>query len=159
MNCGSIIAYDRPRSERQKIREQLFALPGENRLRVKLHSMQWELSMFQAHYPACSRSCADCELIRQSLRRDDEGMITRGGKWIWQSSENARPIVMDLRGFAVHQPLRANNLSAKNFRDALVTQANTEQGHARREAAHDFFAYSRFGGSSRPGRDANMCRL
>src|SRR6267378_5441569 len=66
---------------------------------------------------------------------------------------------MDLRSFAVHQPLRANNLSAKNFRDALVTQANTEQGHAWREPAHDFFAYPRFGGSSRSRGDANMCRL
>ena len=121
--------------------------------------MQWELSMLQSHDLAFSRFCGDGELTGQSLRRDDERMIARGGKWIWQSSENARSIVMDLRGFAVHQPLGVDNLSAKNFRDALVTQANTEQGHARCEPAHDFFAYSRFGGSSWSGRDANMGRL
>jgi len=59
----------------------------------------------------------------------------------------------------VHQSLRPDNLSAKNFRDALVTEANTEQRHARREPKHDFLAYSRFGGSSWSGGDANMCRL
>src|SRR6202171_1844800 len=121
--------------------------------------MQRELSMLQSHDLAFSRFCADGELIGQSLRRDDERMIARSGKWVWQSGENARPIVMDLRGFAVHQPLRLDNLSAKNFRDALVTQANTEQWHARREPAHDFFAYSRFAGACRSGRDANMRRL
>ena len=121
--------------------------------------MQWEFSMLQSHDLAFSRFCADGELSGQRLRRDDKRMITRGGKWIWQSGENARPVVMDLRGLAVHQPIRVDNLSAKSFRDALVTQANAEQGHGRREPAHDLFAYSRFGGSSRSRGDANMCRL
>ena len=121
--------------------------------------MQRELSMVESHDLAFSRLCGDGELIGQSLRRDNERMIARGGKWIWQSGENARSIMMDLGSFAVHQPLGVDDLSAKNFRDALVTQANTKQGHARREPAHDFFAYSCFGGSSRSRGDANMCRL
>ena len=63
---------------------------------------------------------------------------------------------MDLGRFAVEQTLCANNLSSKNFGDALMTETNAEQRHARGEPLDHFFTHSRFSRPSRTWRNADV---
>jgi len=85
-------------------------------------------------------------------------MIACGGKWIWQSSENARSIVMDLRGFAVHQPLGVATCPPKTSAmhcDPGKHQAKARSARTDARLLRLFLLRPVF----RVRRDANMCRL
>ena len=68
--------------------------------------------------------------------------------------------MMNLRCFAVHQFVCADNFAAKNLRDALMSQANTENRNPRpkiRESLRELIPA--FSGRPGPGRNTNPVGL
>ena len=56
-------------------------------------------------------------------------MIARGRKWIGHAFEQVLFVVFDERRFAVHHPVVDDDLGAKGMTDALMAEANTQQGN------------------------------
>src|SRR6266446_1844643 len=52
-----------------------------------------------------------------------------------QSAEDGLAVVLDLAGLAMHQVLRADNLSAEGGADCLMSQAHSEQRYFAGEVA------------------------
>src|SRR3989338_10665814 len=55
-------------------------------------------------------------------------MVARCGKLARQAAEPARSLMPDRRSLAVHQLPRVNDLAAEGLADALVSQADAEDG-------------------------------
>src|SRR5580765_3430079 len=70
-----------------------------------------------------------------------------------QSAEDSLAVVLDLAGLAVHQVLRADNLSAEGGADCLMSQAHSEQGHFAGEVADQIDTDASFQRSAGTRRD------
>src|SRR2546423_660860 len=84
------------------------------------------------------------------IQFDDEGVVARGAEPIGEASENPFPAVADLGGFAVKRPLGADNSSAESLADALVAEADAENGELARKLANHGKRYSRLIGRAGP---------
>lgn len=56
-------------------------------------------------------------------------MVPRGGEGVGQVSEESFAIVTNFTGLAMHQTVGAANLSAENLSNALMSQANAQNGN------------------------------
>src|SRR4051794_26061126 len=86
-------------------------------------------------------------------------MVPRRFEWIWQASEHPVPVVLDRRGLAVHQPIRANHIAAENMADALVAEADTQQRRRWAEAPDHVIGNTRFSRRAGARRNTDTLRL
>src|ERR1700746_1699895 len=136
--------------------EEIFEKPetrlGEDRLRMKLHSLDAQLAMPKAHDRSVIRLGRNFQLARQRFPLDDQRMVACGLKFLRQASKNRFAIVIDAARFAVHQFARSNHSPPKRRPDRLMAQANTENRNFAREALNQWNADCRFLWRVRTGR-------
>ena len=77
--------------------------------------------------------------------------VTGGFKRIGESLEQRFPIVMNHRGFAMHQLIGTDNLSPKGIRKRLMPQTHSQDGKMPGKTANDIHGNSRFLGCTRAG--------
>lgn len=69
------------------------------------------------------RPGGDFKAARQGGLFDDEGMIARCSKRVGQASKNTSVVMINLRGFTMHNALGMDDIAAERITDALVAQA------------------------------------
>ena len=65
-------------------------------------------------------------------RVDDQRVVAGGLERVGQAGEHAAAVVADQRGLAVHDLGRPHHVAAEDLADALVAEADAEDGHAAR---------------------------
>ena len=60
-------------------------------------------------------------------RLHEQRVVARGVEGIGQAGEDAGAVVVDRRGLAVHEPVRADDIAAEDVADALVAEADAEK--------------------------------
>src|ERR1700746_2250687 len=98
---------------------------------MELHAVDGKLPVAKSHNLALGRSRVDFQAIGHARWLQQERVIARGLKWIRQSAKNAGAVVMDGRGLAVHQALRADDRAAEDLADALMPEADPKHRPAR----------------------------
>ena len=110
-----------------KLREQLLARRGQERLGVELHALDGQRLVAHAHDLVLRRSRAVTS--RQSGTRralDHQRVVARRLERVRQPGEHALAVVVDRRRLAVHDPRGAHDLAAEGLADGLVAQADAQ---------------------------------
>ena len=76
----------------------------------------------------------DFEVVRKAAGLDHEAMVSRGFEGVGDSLVNSLSVVVDHRCLAVHDSVGPNNLCSQGVADALVSQADTQEGNSGRSA-------------------------
>ena len=71
----------------------------------------------------------DLEKIGQGAGPDDQAVVTSRLERVGQASINPLAIVVDQGNLAVHDPVGPDDLGTVNVADALVPQADSQDGH------------------------------
>jgi hypothetical protein len=100
---------------------------------VKLHALDGQALMAQAHDLAFGRAGAHLERIREALGLGDQGMISTRRKILRQAREQAPAVVLHRRDFAMHQSTRTHDFAAECFDQGLMPETNAEDRHAPRK--------------------------
>ena len=85
-------------------------------------------------------------------------MVTRRLERILQAGEHPVAIMFHQRGLAVHELLRAHDLTSEYISDTLVTKANTKNWGVFAELPHHVAADPRLLWSAWSRRDADLLR-
>src|SRR5438128_5298246 len=127
--CNSCSGVPPPRPRiLQKVREQLMAVFGEDRLGMELDARQWILTMTKPHHRAVIGPRRDLEVGRQILAIYDEGVIAGGRKRTGDAPEDRLLRVRDARHLAMHHLRCAADRSAEGLTQALMPQAYAQDG-------------------------------
>ena len=95
----------------------------------------------------------DFEICRQGTGFDDQAVIARRLEGVRQSSVNTAAVMMDPRGFAVHDSIGPHHLRTKGMTDTLMAQADAKQGNPGGEPRDDFVRDSSLDRRAGPRRD------
>ena len=95
---------------------------------MKLHALDVELAVAQAHDLALGGPRADLEARRERRALDDERVVARRLEGAGEPREEAAAVVQDGRGLAVHQAPGADDAAAEGLPDGLVPEAHAEDG-------------------------------
>src|SRR5262245_49012511 len=114
----------------EEVREQRLALPREDRLGMELHALDRELAVAHRHDLAVVRPSRELERLGAALALDHQAVVARRLERARQAGEEPAPVVVDLRGLAVHQRARAHHTPAEGLADALVPEADAEHRDA-----------------------------
>ena len=107
--------------------------------------------MSELHNLFAIRACGDDKVGRKFF--DDERVVSHRFQRTGQSSKESLAVMEDGTGFTVHDSWCANDLTAKNFCDALMSQANSENGNLAGKFPQDFVGYSSVARRFRSGRE------
>src|SRR5258708_151593 len=80
---------------REPVAGEPLAFAGEHALRVKLHALDVEADVAQAHDLALRRPSAHLEAVRERLSLDDERMVARGLERHAEAHEHGPLVVED----------------------------------------------------------------
>jgi hypothetical protein len=141
----------KPPLELEKIFQEAFTFGREDGLRVKLDSVDGERFVLQAHDFAFGCFGGDFKDVGQGVAFDDERVVAGGFERRWEIFEDAFSGVENRRGFSVHEAVGADDFAAVDLADALVPEADAEDGEARAEGLDDVAADAGFGGSAGTG--------
>src|SRR5712671_5243796 len=108
----------------QKILEQFFSALRQDGLRVELDPKDREFLVLESHDLFFLGMRGDLKRGGQAFSFDEERMVTRGDERIVETFEDAGPVMIDLRGLSVHEARGADDLSAENLPDALMSETN-----------------------------------
>ena len=122
---------------------------------MKLHAVNGLFPVAQAHDFPLLGFGGDFQAVWDGLSLHDERMIARGLKGILQAGKDALSVVVDHRGFAMHEPVGPNNISAEDFAHALMPQAHPEQGSVAAEFFNDRATNARLFRRAGAGGNAN----
>src|SRR5271163_101991 len=131
----------------------MLALKRQNRFGMKLHAFDGVLFVSQTHHFVFCRARADFERRRNRRRIDQQRMIAHRVEGTWNSCEDRFAVVNYRRGLAVHQPIRAHDLTAECLADALQAETDAENRNLTRHLAQKGQRDARFGWSARSGRN------
>src|SRR5690606_33851058 len=95
-------------------------------LGMKLHAVERERAVLQAHDDAVAGRGGDLETIGQGLWPDGERVVAGRLEAGIEAAEQARASVIDPAGFAVHQLGRAHDLAAHRLADGLMAETDAE---------------------------------
>ena len=90
---------------------------------VKLHAVDWERRVAEAHDVTVIGCCIDDQTIGDIF--DNEAVIARRGKRRGKAGKEPAAVMRHRRGFAMHQPA-AHYLAAEMLADGLVPEAYTQ---------------------------------
>src|SRR5208282_1067301 len=139
--------------EAEEICEELRAGGGEHGFGVELDAFDREIAVAEAHDHAVFRHGGDGQAARESAAFDHQRMIARGGERAGQAAKQGFAVVADLAGFSVHEARGADHAPAKRLADALMTEADAEDGYLRGEAADQLHADARLARRAGAGGD------
>jgi hypothetical protein len=137
----------------QEVLEDLPAMFGEDAFGMKLDAPDRELLVFDTHDFAFSGFGGDGKAIGKRLPLDDQGMVAGGGEWIGHAEEQVLAVMLDHRGFAMHHPVIHDDIASEGVTNALVSEANAQQGNGGSEGFNDFVRQAGFTGRAWAGRD------
>ena len=134
-----------PRSlQLQKIRDQPFALVGENTFGMELHAFDGEFFVAQAHNHAravvFSGVRADFEFGGQMIIRHDQRVVAGGGHRGGDAVKDGAAIVLDATRLTVHQFFGSYDFPAEGFAQSLVSEANAQYRNLAGKVANQFDA-------------------
>src|SRR3990167_4984714 len=121
----------------QEVLQHGVAVLGEDALRVELHALH-ALRKRQAGVPpphdlAVVRPCGHRQLLGAAGAFDGQRVVAVDRELLRQASKHALLRGRDHAGLAVHQFLCANDLAAQRSTNALMAQANAEDGQLAHE--------------------------
>jgi len=143
----------------EEVFQDLAAILRQDALRMKLHAANGIILVADSHDFPLTGLSRDLQAIRHSLAFDHQGMIPGGGERVGHVFEQALPVVLDRRRFAMHYPIIDNDLTTEGVADALVAQADAEERHFRSERANDVVGKAGFARRTGTGRNENSLRL
>ena len=111
------------------------------------------VAMAHAHDFAFGGVSIDDEHVGNGGRVDDERLVAGRFEGAGQSGEDAAIVMENGRGFAVHETSRADDRAAVDVADALVSQADAEDGEARADFQDDVVGDAGFLRRAGAGRD------
>src|SRR6185437_5111592 len=114
----------------EEIRQQLLAGQGEDALGVELYALNGELAVADRHDGVVGGAGGDLEAFGHRGRINDQRVVAGGGEGLGQAAEDGLAVVLDHAGLAVHQHLGADDAGAKGLTDALMAEADAEDGDA-----------------------------
>ena len=131
-----------------------------------IHSGFFQIALFSYFFKICLHIYhpivspgGDFETFRHAFALDHQRMIAGRGKRLRQPFEDARGVMMDRRGLAMHQRSGVDNPSAERLANGLMPQANSENRHTTSEGFYQRHRYARFVGRARPGRNNDALRV
>ena len=111
----------------EEIGQQGRARHGQDGLGMELHPLDAQGAVAQSHDHAVGRGGRDLQLVGHRVGLHHQRVVAGGDEGIGQAGEDALPVVVDLRGLAVHQMRGGHDAAAVGLADALVAQADAEQ--------------------------------
>ncbi len=102
--------------------------------------------------------CADLETVRERASLHEQRVVAGRFKRVRQIFEDPCSIVENRRRFPVHETIRADHITAKHIADALVSEADAQDGHSGAVGENDFAGDAGFLGSARSGGNHNAAR-
>src|SRR2546428_1626154 len=110
-----------------EVAQDLLAFLGQHRFRVKLHTVGRMPRVAETHHSAVVGPRGHHEIVRQRGPLHDEGVIPRRLERVGDAGHDARVVVANPRRLTVCG-LVAYDLRAERLAQALVTEANAEDG-------------------------------
>ena len=130
----------------QKILQHLLPVLGEDGFGVELDAVDGEGAVGEAHDFAFGGFGGDFEAGGEGFAFDDEGVVAGGFEGAGEAGEDILAGVEDGRGFAVHEARGADDFAAEDLADALVAEADSEDGDFSAEFADGVATDAGFGG-------------
>src|ERR1017187_9656872 len=113
-------AWQLASSHVEEILQKFRAFQGEEGFGVELDAVEGPGFVPHAHDLIFSRPRGDFEIGREGAGADDERVVAGGLEGVGEAGEDALAIVVDGRGFAVHESPVAFDGAAVGEADALV---------------------------------------
>ena len=119
----------------QKIPQQIMPMLSQNRFRMKLYAFNIKLFVAHTHdfiqFARCILSPGGYfQAIGQGGLFDDQGMVTGGGERINKPFEHTEIMMINMRGFAVHDVFGVDDMTAKGIAYALMAETNAQNRSA-----------------------------
>ncbi len=153
--------YGKPRSggELEEIDEDALAVFGEDGFGMELDAPDGELFVAEAHDFAFGFGFGgDLEGVGQRVAFDEERVVAGGGEGVGHAFEEVAAIVVDGRGFAVHEAVGADDVAAEDVAHTLVAEADAEGGDGGAEGFDDVVGQAGLAGRTGAGRDDDAGR-
>ncbi len=124
---------------------------------MELHAVQGPGLVADAHDFALGRPGGYVEVrVRPRFLFDNERVVTGRVERVRQAGEDALAVVVNGRDLAVHDSHVANDFAAKSMADALVAEADAEDGRLAREPLQDIVRHARLVRRTRAGGDDDV---
>ena len=101
----------------------------------------------------------DLEGVGHGVAFDEERMIAGGVEGVGHAGEEVVAVVVDGRGFAVHEAVGADDFAAEDVAHALVAEADAEGGDVRAESFDDVVGQAGFARGTRAGGNEDARRV
>jgi hypothetical protein len=143
---------DQPRRHKEELTECKKILQngatvfGEDAFGMELDAPDGKGFVADTHDFAFVGGSGDFKAIGECVAFDDEGMIAGGGERIGHVFEQLLFVVLNRRGFAVHHAVIDDDVGAEGVADALVAEADAENGNFAAEMANDIVGEAAFAG-------------
>ena len=99
--------------------------------------MYGEFLVAQTHDFLLGSPRGDFEAVGQSLAFDDERVVAGGFKGLGHAVKDAGAVMVDGGGFAMHEAIRTDDVSAIDLADALVAETDAEHGDVWAKGGND----------------------
>ncbi len=144
----------------QEIRQNLFAVFGEDGFGMELDAPDGVLFVAEAHDLAFGFGFGgDLEGVGQRVAFDEERVVAGGGEGIGHAFEKVAAIVIDGRGFAVHEAVGADDFAAEDVAHTLVAEADAKHGDGGAEGLDDVVGEAGFARRTGAGRNEDAGRF
>lgn len=141
-----------------EVRHEGVPLLGEDRLRMKLNTLNRALSMPQAHEQAAGRARAGLQTLRERVCSHEQAVVATDSERSGDPLEEALGVVLD-ELFVSMNGLGLDQLRAEVFSDGLMPQADSEDGELSRRSSQARHRRTRTSRPSRPRPDQESSRL
>ncbi len=119
----------------QEVGDEALAVVGKDGFGVELDAFDGEGLVAEAHdgagvggAGARGDARGDLELFGDGVLADDERVVAGAGHGLREVAEDAAVVVLDGRGFAVHELWSADDLGTEGRADGLMAEADAEGG-------------------------------
>ena len=125
---------------------------------MELDAVDGVVAVADGHHHAAVGVRGDVQYIGHGLGRGAQRVVADRRERTRQTFKDARPVVVDLRGFAMHQLGSARDHAAEGFGDRLVSKAHTENRDRRSQRADELYRDPRVARHAGAWRDHDEVR-
>ena len=137
----------------EKVGEESRAVLGADGFGVELHPFDGQFPVTQAHDFPVGGAGGDFQFIGHGGGVDGEGVVAGESAGVGQVAQHAFAVHFDGFHFAVDDGLGLDDFAAEHFGEALVAQADTEDGYSAGEGFDGGVGDARVRGGSRSRGD------
>lgn len=135
----------------QEIFQDVHAILSGDGLGMKLDAPDGQGLVAQAHDFAFGGLGGDFKTVGHAFFFDEEGVVAGGGESLRHVFEDIGALMLDGRGFAVHQSVSAHDLATEVLADGLAAETDAKDGSLTRKGSDHFHGDSRLGGGTGAG--------